>query len=157
MVNSCARNWAFFKADRESAYKQFPMDSQRAELSVIDLLSPTDKRWYGFIIRAMLFGAVAAVLRYNFFSRMISGIPAQLFGPPLLCFFDDFGPIAPDELSESALLTFTLFFPNLGIRFKIVKSGFWRRVTFLGLEGDSPCASSGFRLLVALAPEKAGN
>ena len=130
LVNSGRRDWAFFKADHDAAYKQLPTEARHSQLAVIALRSPSDKRGYGSIIRAMVFGAVADVLHYNVLSRKISEIPTQLFGAPLRCFFDDFGAMVPGGISEIALKTLSLFCPNLGIKLKIAKSEFGRMVTF---------------------------
>ena len=85
---------------------------------------------------------------------MISGISTKLFVMPLICFFDDFGAIAPGELSETSLLTFSLSSPKIGVELKIEKSEFGRRLTFLGLEGGFPCDANNFRLSANLTPEK---
>ena len=118
LVNTMGRVWSFFKADHEADYKQLPMGASHSSLAVIPLMSPRGNPRYGFIIRAMMFGAVAALLRYNVFPRLISELSTQIFGVPLLVFFDDFGPIAPAEIADSALGTFALFLPKLGIKLK---------------------------------------
>ena len=103
----------------------------------------------------MVFGAVADVLHYNVFPRLLSEIFTHLFGLPLLSFFGDFGAIIPAEISDAALLTFSLFCSKLGIKLQIEKSEVGRMVTFLGLEGDFPCEANNFRLSVTLTKEKA--
>ena len=103
----------------------------------------------------MVFGASAAVLRYNLSSRLISETFTQLSGIPLLCFFGDFGAIIPAEISDASLLTFSLVCSKLGIKLKIAKSKAGRRVTSLGLEGDFPCEANKFRLSSTLTKEKA--
>ena len=155
LVNDGKRDWAFIKADHEAAYKQLPMCMGHQKLAVIALRSPADDRWYGFFSRTMVFGAVAAVLHYNVFSRILSEITTKLFGIPLLCFFDDFGALIPADLAERALGTFTAFCQKLGIKLKSEKSEHGVRVTFLGLEGYFPCAENNFRLSVSLTSEKA--
>ena len=155
MVNDHSRDWSFFKADHEAAYKQLPLEHSHAELAVIALRSPVDGMWYGFISRTMMFGAIAAVLHYNVFSRLLSEIVSKLLGIPLLCFFDDFGSIIPASLAEKALSTFTSFCSKLGIQLKEAKSEFGQRVTFLGLSGSFPCRANNFTLEVSLPPDKA--
>ena len=56
-VGDKGRDWAFFKADHEAAYKQLPLDYGPAKLAAIALRSPVDQNWYGFLIRTMLFGS----------------------------------------------------------------------------------------------------
>ena len=108
--------------------------------------SPGDNQWYGFISRTMMFGAIAAVLRYNVFARLLSEIVAQILGIPILCFFDDFGAIIPAKLVERALATFKSFCFKLGIRLKQTKSEWGQKVTFLRLEGSFPCSANNFKL-----------
>lgn len=103
----------------------------------------------------MMFGAIAAVLHYNVFSRLLSELVSKLLGVPLLCFFDDFGAIIPAELVERALATFTSFCSKLGIRLKSSKSEWGQAATFLGLQGSSPCRANDYVLSVSLTPEKA--
>ena len=72
LVNDGSRDWGFFKADHEAAYKQLPLDYSHANLAVIALRSPTNGLWYGFLSRTLMFGAIAAALRYNVFPRLLS-------------------------------------------------------------------------------------
>ena len=155
LVNDGSRDWAFFKADHEAAYKQLPLDYSHAKLAVVALRSPIDGRWYGFLSRTMMFGAISAVLHYNVFSRLLSEIVSKLLGIPLLCFFDDFGSIIPAELANRALATFTAFCSKLGITLKTAKSEVGQEVTFLGLRGSFPCKANNFKLSVTLTPDKA--
>ena len=155
LVNTNDRDWAFFKADHEAAYKQLPLDYCHSKLSVIALRPPHDHRWYGFISRTMMFGAIAAVLHYNVFSRILSEVVSKLFGIPLLCFFDDFGSIIPAEIAKQALNVFTSFCSKLGIKLKAEKSEWGSKVTFLGLQGFFPCKTDGYQLSVTLTSEKA--
>ena len=155
LVNDRSREWSFFKADREAAYKQLPLDYRHAKLAAIVLKSPEDGRWYGFFSRTLMFGAIAAVLHYNVFSRLLSELVSKLLGIPLLCFFDDFGALIPRELAKSALDTFTAFCSKLGVKLKLEKSEYGQKVTFLGLMGFFPCRENDFQLSVTLTQEKA--
>ena len=68
----------------------------------------------------MVFGAVAVLIRYNVFPRPLSEFFTQLFlGFHHVLLFDDFGAIAPAEISEAALSAFSLFCSKLGIVLKI--------------------------------------
>ena len=89
-------------------------------IASIAIRSPKDKRRYGFISRTMVFGAVAVLIRYNVFPRPLSEFFTQLFlGFHHVLLFDDFGAIAPAEISEAALSAFSLFCSKLGIVLKI--------------------------------------
>ena len=157
LTNTATRNWAFFKADHEAAYKQLPLAPSHAKLAIIALKNPTDGRWYGFLSRTMVFGAIAAVLHYNVFSRLIAELFTRLFGIPLLNFFDDFGATTPEELVKPALDVFAKFCHKLGISLKISKSEYGRKITFLGLQGFFPCSENGYKLSVTLTEDKARN
>ena len=55
------------------------------------------------------------------------------------------------------MATFTAFCDKLGINLKAEKSEFGVRVTFLGLEGLSPCKANNYQLSVSLTKDKASN
>ena len=157
LVNRGDRDRHFSKADYEEAYKQLPLEWGHAKLSAIAIRDPVDKRWYGFLSRTLVFGAVSAVLHYNVSPRILSEISTKIFGIPLRCYFDDFGDIAPASLSETALQTFTLFCPKLGIQLNIAKAEVGRRIIFLGVDADFPCFDNGDKLAVSLPREKYPN
>ena len=86
-VGQCQlKELGLFKADREAAYKQLPLEAEYATLGVVALRPTTDNRWYGFVSRAMVFGVVAEVLHYNVFVRLISELFTQMFEPPFRVF-----------------------------------------------------------------------
>ena len=111
-VRDTGREWGFFKADRKAAYKNLPLNPDQAPLCTVALRNPTDSRWYGFLPRTLLFGAAAAVLRYNCFSRIIAALANCLFGLPVLNYFDDFGFPIPDSLSADGLGGFLRLLPG---------------------------------------------
>ena len=88
---------------------------EHSQLAVIALKCPSDKQRYGFLSRTMVFGAVAAVLHYNVFSRTLAELVNHYLGMPLLSFFDDFGALTPNCLTPLALQTFTSFCTLLGL------------------------------------------
>ena len=114
--------WAFFKADHEEAYKQLSMAPGHANLALIALRNPTSGQWMAFPPKALVSGAVSAVLHYNSFSRLISAIFNKIFGIPSLAYFDDFGALVPAVLCDRALATFEGFCETLGIRLKVSKT-----------------------------------
>ena len=103
------RAWSFFTADHSAGYKNLPLDPGQANTCVVTLRRPTDGRWYGFSPWTLLFGATAAVLRYNGFSRIVAVLANILFGLPLVNYFDDFGCILPASISDEGLSTFKRF------------------------------------------------
>ena len=86
-ANTGDRDWAFSKSDHESSYKQLPPQDNHAKLAVSALRSPVGDQRYGLISRTMMYGAIAAVLHYNVFTRMLPGLFATPFGIPLLSLF----------------------------------------------------------------------
>ena len=154
LLNLGVRDWSFFKADHEADYKQLPVKEEHSKLAVIALRNPVGGQWYGFFSRTLMFGAISAVLHYNLFSRLLTELVNRIFGIPLICFFDDFGAMAPAELAPEALHVFTLFCTKLGITLKTQKSELGQTITFLGLSGSFPTKSNNWTLLVSPPPEK---
>ena len=147
-------DWGFFKADHEAAYKNLPLSPEQANRCIVALRSPVDGLWYGFLSRTLLFGASAAVLHYNCFSRIVAVLANHIFGLPLINYFDDFGCFITDFLSEPAVRVFTSFCRMLGIRLKRKKTEVGRRITFLGLEGFFPGRDNSMLLSVDLTESK---
>ena len=126
-----------------------------ARLEAVTLRNPADGCRYIFRSRTLRFGAVATVLRYNVFSRIVDGLCARLFGIPALSFFGDFGALVPDFLSRKALGAFDAFCKLLGITLKAEKADVGHRVTFLGLRGPSPWRGNAAKMHISLTGEKA--
>ena len=80
--SSCV--WSFFKTDHESAYKKLPLPPDDQKLSAVALRRPKTGQRMAFAPRALLFGAVAAVLHYNCFSRAVAVLFTRITGIPLL-------------------------------------------------------------------------
>ena len=147
-------DWHFFKADHEAAYKQLPLREDEFSLAVIALRCPANDRWYGFLSRTLMSGAISAVLHYNIFSRIIDELTCKLFGVPMLSYFGDFGALLPASLAAKGLHTFSRTCQTLGITPKLAKSEVGPEVTFLGLLGSFPTVSGGMQLRVTLPAEK---
>ena len=147
--------WSFFKADHASAYKQLPLDPADRALAAVTLRDPATGRWNGFAPRSLLFGAVAAVLHYNAFSRALAKVFTRVTGIPLLSYFDDFGALAPLEVLEAALAAFVRFCEMLGIALKPEKTDMGPALTFLGVFGTFPAPGNDMSLSVELPREKA--
>ena len=82
-VASSRSDWRFFKADREAAYKQIPLKWEQSRLAAVTPRCPTGGKWYSFRIRTLVFGAVAALLRYNVFSMAMAELFAKIPGSPI--------------------------------------------------------------------------
>ena len=120
---------------------------------MVTLRRPTDGRWYGFCPRTLLFGATAAVLHYNGFSRIVAVLANILFGLPVVNYFDDIGRILPTSISDEGLSTFKRFCGLIGVRLKEEKAKPGTVTTFLGLDGAFPCPSTGMTLQINLTSE----
>ena len=131
------------------------MRSRHYRLSLVTLRFPSNGKRCIFRSRTMFFGAVAAVLHYNFFIGIVAELLTKIFGIPILIFFGDFGSWAPGPLARRALEVPDAFFELLGIRLKPGKSDVAPHVTFLGVRGSFPCAANGAELHTSLPVEKA--
>ena len=121
--------------------------------AIIELRHPESGRRYGFRARALVFGSIAAGIRYNVFFRLIAALFNRLFGTPPICFFDDCAALLPRLLATKGLAVFTRFFDLLGIRLQSAKSAVGAPITFLGLLGASPSGANDFTLSICLPVE----
>ena len=110
------RDWQFMKAERDDAYKQPPLAWGQSELSVVSIRSPAGGRWYGFLSRALLYGAIAAAIRYNVVSRIISELMCRIFCIPMISYFDDCGVMIPKQIAHMWVVTFAKWRNLLGGR-----------------------------------------
>ena len=86
------------------------------------LREPRSGTWHSFAPRTLLFVAVAAVLRYNCFSRAVARVFARVAGIPLLSYFDDFGALPPLAVLDAAFAAFVRFCDMVGISLKPEKN-----------------------------------
>ena len=110
------RDWALFKADREADYKLLSIAPKEQAYAAIAPRRPTVGKRFGFFSRTLMFGAAAAVLHYNVFSRLIPALVCRLLGIRLICFFDDFAGLLTKLLPTKACAVFTELCARLGIR-----------------------------------------
>ena len=150
---NCA--WSFFKTDHESAYKQLPLDPAHQNLTVVDIRHPTSGAWMEFAPRTLLFGAVAAVLHYNAFSRAVAVLFCKVTGIPLLSYFGDFGALVPSDALGPALRTFVTFCHLLGIKLKDSKTEKVSSLSFLGVFAEFPVPRNNMSLTISMHREKA--
>ena len=85
-LRGSGRDWSLFKADHEDAYKKLPLCPRDQALAVIAHRRPKSGKWFGFVSRTLVFGAAAAVIRYNGFSRLVTAFVNRMLGIPLICF-----------------------------------------------------------------------
>ena len=88
-ISTAEQHWSFFKADRTAAYTYLPLNPEEADACIETIRNPPDGIRYGFRPTALLFGAVAAALRYNCFSRTITVLANWIIGIPTVDYFDD--------------------------------------------------------------------
>ena len=136
LVASSGKSRYFSKSDHEAAYKQLSMVWSHSYLSVIALRNPRDKQRYGLLIRTMVSGAVAAVLRYNVFTRIAAELSAKILGIPVV-FLGYVGSLIPGTLGQKALSIFNRFCRPLGISLKTAESRVGERVVFSASMGPS--------------------
>ena len=78
LINHTSREWHFPNDDREAAYKQPHFAGKQRDGGYLPS-TPTDGRWFGFMGRTLMFGAISDVLRYNISPRILhpscSGLP----------------------------------------------------------------------------------
>ena len=64
--------WLLFKADHESAYKQLPIRPADMKNASVALRHHSKGSRFVFVTRTLIFGSVAAVIRYNVFFAYFS-------------------------------------------------------------------------------------
>ena len=128
------RDWALFKADREAAYKQIPIDPRDQPLAIVALRDPKSGKRCGFPSHTMVFGATASALQYNAFSRLIAALANRLLGIPSYPFSMTSHPLFRLRWRRRRQLPFH-HSPLLRITLNPAKSDVWPEVTFLGLWG----------------------
>ena len=149
-VADAGQPWSFFKADHKAAYKNLPLNPAQSDTCIATIRNPPDGLRCGFRPRSLPFGAVAAVLHYNCFSRFIAVLACQILGLPLVNYFDDLGSMSISSISEEALETFTEFRRISKGRLKKEKSGLGNQLPFLGLVGDFPAPDNDMTLSASL-------
>ena len=76
-------DWSLFKAYHEAAYKQLPLEPIDQARAVIAIRRPGSGKWFGLVSRTLVFGATAAVLRYNVFARLVTTLANRPMGSRL--------------------------------------------------------------------------
>ena len=157
MCLDCAdadRELPFSKSDHAAAYKNMPLGPDSAKLFLVTLRNPTDSKRCGFWSRTLLFGAVAAVLRYNCFPRIIAVLANRLFGLPMVNYFDDLGCLILSQISRAGLNTFRKFCRIAAIILRKEKTDIGREVTLLGLMVTFASPDTDMLLSIGLAESK---
>ena len=69
-----------FKADHGAVYKQLPIDPADQANAAIALRRPKSAKWFGFVARTPVFGAVEVAPRYNTLSRAWAALVNRILG-----------------------------------------------------------------------------
>ena len=146
--------WGFFKADHKDAYKQFLLDQEYVNLTLVALRRPTSEKWFAFVPKVLLFGAVSAVIHYNCFAMIFSVLANKISCIPAFNYFDDFGSLVPDIIKLAGLRVFLGFTTVPGAMTKDDKSQVDRALTFLGLRGEFPSPDNDILLIISLPEPK---
>ena len=146
--------WAFLKADRDSSYKQLPLRTDFAGITVVALRGPATSKWHAFFPRVLLFEAVSALIHYNCLARPLAVLINRTLGIPVLIYFDDFGALEPESLGTMALWMVENTTPTLCAPMKSTKSLVGAHHTFLGLLGSFLVPQKGLILSIELPQGK---
>ena len=92
LIEDVDSEWPFSKAARIAADEDIPLLRAEAQHTFLALMPHADYKRYGFLHRALLFGAVAAALRYKCFSRIAAFLGNTARGSLIINYFDDYGP-----------------------------------------------------------------
>ena len=152
--SSSKKNWVLVKADDTSAYKNLPLRPSDSFLTAIALWNSAQKAWFAFLPRTLLFGATAAVLHYNVFSRILAAILNRLFGIPLISFYDDLGTPMIEELAPEALSLIIEVSRLLGVILNQKKCDLGNPLSFLGLLASFPQSPNDWKMSLCLTQEK---
>ena len=131
------------------------MDPKHHNLATVSLRNPDAGEWVACPPKALLFGAVAAFLHYNCFSRLLSAVFNKICGIPMIGYFEDFGALVPSKLAPLALRTFGRSCEILGIQLKVTKTECANSLVFIGLKGTFPKPPNGMLLHIELPRTKA--
>ena len=153
-VHFTQKKWSFLKADHADAYKQLPLDPGYANLTLVALRNPRSGKWFAFIPKVLLFGAVSAVIHYNCYSRLLAVLMNLALRIPVLNYFDDFGGLVPFELGPEALDSVEKFSGFFGSPMKRIKSEVKNEIKFLGLLGSFPDPDGDMLLRITLPQDK---
>ena len=85
--------------------------------------------------------STAAVLHYNFLSRIIASIACRILLIPTPGYIDDFGFFTATHDESAAMAAFTEHPKILGLSLKVEKSVIWNSQYVLGLSGKLPRSS----------------
>ena len=149
-----AHPWSFFNVDHKAAYRNFPHNPDQADACVATLRNPQGGLRYGFRPRSLLFGAAAAVLRYNCSSRIIASSACRILGIPAVNHFDGFGAPVKSSTSDESARVSSQFCQIPGFILKDEKAGLRRKISFIGGEGHDPVPDNEMILPVDLTDAK---
>ena len=146
--------WSFGEIDHKDAYKSLPLRPGDSKYAVIALRDPTKGGWFGFRPKTQLFGPTAAVLHYNYLSRLMTSLACRLLLIPTVGYFDDFGFLVHATDASLAMSALTELFNTMGFILKVEKSAIGANITFLGLDARYPAPSNHMSLSLSIPADK---
>ena len=156
-VRRAPRTRPFPKKGHRGAYKSLPVGPMQANTAAVALAGPSSDRWIDMFPRATLFGAVSAVIHYNFLSslsRTLAVLFSRIPGIHVLSYMGDFGALVPIKMRGQALRTCRRFCTLLGVKRNPEETFDAETLTFLGLRAAFPNPENDVRLRAVLSPEK---
>ena len=137
--------------------RTYTVNPDRAKLCAVALRNPADNRRFGLLPRALLYGAVAAVLHYNIFSRILAVINDIFPGFPAANYFDDYGFPLPESLVRMGCRIFRAVCGQAGVIItKKKKTEVSRHLDFLVTMRTSPSPETDIPLQQEMADSKKG-
>lgn len=116
--------------------------------------NPSEGPYYAFPPTTQICGPTASVLRYNLLSRLLVTILVRIFAIPSIGYYDDYGFLAPSDISGAAMRLVCRVCDLLCITLKPGKCRIAGTNNFLGLTVSFPRWGNDYALTIALAPDK---
>jgi hypothetical protein len=108
----------WWKQDHDGAYRQIPLPEEDRPLTVVAFCHPDTGKLVYYFHRALPFGAVASVYKYNRVSRAVVFLARRVLGLPVDSYFDDFWGVDGEEVVQSGFDAFIALHDCLGLSLK---------------------------------------
>lgn len=108
----------WWKQDHDGAYRQIPLPRGDRPLTVVAFCHPETGKLVYYFHRALPFGAVASVYKYNRVSRAAVFLARRILGVPVDSYFDDFWGVDSAAVVESGFDAFVALHDCLGLFLK---------------------------------------
>lgn len=140
--------------DHEAAYKQLPLDDSHTKYAMVALRHPAAMEWRASPPHSIRFGAEAAVIHYNCYSRTVAILIYRIFGIPIISYYDDLGALIPSDLGQLAMETTKIFVSTIGYFINNKKTDLGELLTLMGLSGRFPNPTNDMTLGISLPETK---